>query len=729
MFNLILITSFINIRLRLALFITSVFICTHNTYGQNCPVNIGFEQGDFQNWECETGNIAVNGDITLEPTEPVPEQHEIITASPQLVTDAYGNFPVNAPNGSGHSVRLGNTFTGQQVDRISYTFTVPQNQTNYSIIYNYAVVFFNPPNNHVDFEQPKFTAKIFDVTANKYTDCGSFDFVSSSSLPGFEQSKMNPEVYFKPWAPITLNLLGYAGKTIRLEFTVNGCTKERGRHFGYAYIDVNENCDSPLEGNTICDPSSITLSAPEGFKEYSWYKASDPTTVLGTGTKLTIAPSPPENTTYAVKIEPYPGYGCPTTLYTTTKTGQALTDFNVTPILQTCYPTPVDLTSAVTGNHPDLKYTYFSDATATTHVRVPTAVVEDGIYYIKATNSTGCFKIKPIQVVLRKVNLQITNPPPSCYPGSIDLTNIAITNGSEAGLTYTFWKDVNATVALTNPEKVELSGTYYIKGTDALGCFTVKPVKAQIADIITTDQFSCNPVDLTVASVTTGSSQGLSFTYWKDELATVSLSDPKSVTVSGTYYIKGTNSGCSKVVPVNVTIYPSPTVSFSNPQPVENPETVDLTLAAPLTAGLNYSYWKDKLATIRLTDPENIQASGTFYIKATNTNGCFTITPINVVIHEPPHPQIITSNTFTPNSDGINDLFSIRMLGAVRINYLKIFNRWGQLIFSTRQLSNFWDGTRAGVNQPIGTYYWTLDGMDEYRNQKVQLSGAITLLR
>ena len=69
------------------------------------------------------------------------------------------------------------------------------------------------------------------------------------------------------------------------------------------------------------------------------------------------------------------------------------------------------------------------------------------------------------------------------------------------------------------------------------------------------------------------------------------------------------------------------------------------------------------------------------------------------------------------------------MLGAVRINYLKIFNRWGQLIFSTRQLSNFWDGTRAGINQPVGTYYWTLDGMDEYRNQKVQLSGAITLLR
>ncbi|HEY0770863.1 MAG TPA: gliding motility-associated C-terminal domain-containing protein, partial [Sphingobacteriaceae bacterium] len=71
----------------------------------------------------------------------------------------------------------------------------------------------------------------------------------------------------------------------------------------------------------------------------------------------------------------------------------------------------------------------------------------------------------------------------------------------------------------------------------------------------------------------------------------------------------------------------------------------------------------------------------------------------------------------------------INMVGEVRVSYLKIFNRWGQLIFSTSQISNFWDGTFDGKDQPMGSYYWMLEGMDEYRNQKITQAGSITLIR
>ncbi|HEY0668189.1 MAG TPA: gliding motility-associated C-terminal domain-containing protein [Sphingobacteriaceae bacterium] len=706
------------------------FFTIYMVKGQNCPQNIGFEKGNFDNWTCESGFISTSGEISLDLSDPIPGRHEIIAASSFLMKDDYGDFPINSPNGSGHSIRIGNTETGTMADRVSYTFIVPDNQLNYSIIYNYAVVFFNPPNGHADFEQPKFTARAFDVTSNKYIDCGSFDFVSSSGLPGFQQSAINKNVYYKPWAPITLNLVGFAGKTIRLELTVNGCTKNRGSHFGYAYIDVNENCESPISGNVLCDPlSPLTLTAPAGFKEYYWYNTTDLSKVLGTGNTLTISPAPPVNSKYAVKILPFPGLGCPNVLYTTIIQGNSLENFNITESLQECYPTPVDLTKAIAGNPPGLKYSYFTDAAATTHVRLPTAVIEQGTYYIKATNSTGCFLIKPVRIIINSVNLTITDPPPACSPGSIDLTNDLIVAGSDTALTYSFWLDPKAIVPLLNPEDVQVTGTYYIKGTNTLGCFLIRPVNALIAELITNDQTLCNSVNLTAAAVTNGSSPGFKFTYWKDSLATISLPNPDSVRLSGTYYIKGSNSGCSKVMPVQILVYSMPAINLRMSTEATYPKTVDLTSAGTFSGELTYSYWTDPSTSVSVANPREVGSSGIYYIKITNHYGCTSVFPVTVIIHEPPEVKVITTNTFTPNKDGINDYFTINMVGEVRVSYLKIFNRWGQLIFSTSQISNFWDGTFDGKDQPMGSYYWMLEGMDEYRNQKITQAGSITLIR
>ena len=698
--------------------------------GQNCPVNIGFEKANFENWSCESGFISTDGQISLFATEPIPERHDIIAATSYLVSDPYGDFPVNSPNGSGHSVRIGSTSTGTLADRISYTFTVPADQMEFSIIYNYAVVFYNPQEDHADFEQPKFTARAFDVSANQYIECGSFDFVSSSALPGFAQSAVNRDVYYKPWAPITLNLTGFAGKTIRLELTVNGCTKNNGRHFGYAYIDVNENCDSPISGNVICDPASpITLAAPGGFKEYSWYNTSDMSKILGTGNTLTISPAPPAGTKYAVRIIPFPGLGCAATLYTTTRQGDALLNFNVADRMETCYPGSVDLRTAISDNLPGLTYTYFTDREATTFVRFPNAVIESGTYFIKATNATGCYMIKPVVVQINTVDLIINNPPPACFPGTVDLTDQSVTSGSEPELILSYYRDANAASELTDPDKVDATGTYYIKAVNPLGCIIIKPVSVIIATLVTNNQAACKSVNLTGSAVTAGSTRLFDFSYWQDEQATISLPDPRAVTTSGTYYIKGTTSGCSKIVPVEVTVYALPVKNFNDPPPVTYPQTVNMTVADPFPAGLTYSYWQDPRATIQLSNPDAISVTGTYYLRIENEQGCSAIFPVNVTINEPPVPKVITHNTFTPNSDGVNDYFTLQMDGTLRINYFRIYNRWGQLIFSTRQISNSWDGTLNGKIQPAGTYYWMLDGIDDYRKRKVTQSGSITLLR
>src|SRR5438045_7591750 len=79
-----------------------------------CPPNIGFENGDFSYWDCFAGTILRDGSLNLSPTSPVNDRHTIVVNSYPQALDPYGGFPIHCPNGSGHSVRLGNSSAGGQ---------------------------------------------------------------------------------------------------------------------------------------------------------------------------------------------------------------------------------------------------------------------------------------------------------------------------------------------------------------------------------------------------------------------------------------------------------------------------------------------------------------------------------------------------------------------------------------------------------------------------------------
>jgi len=105
-----------------------------------------------------------------------------------------------------------------------------------------------------------------------------------------------------------------------------------------------------------------------------------------------------------------------------------------------------DTTTSITVN-PTVKTTY----------RV---TVTDGI--------TTC--TDSVVVDVSSSELKVTDPVAVCSPALVNLTATAITSGSATGLTYTYWRDSSATQALSNPDKVSVSGTYYIIGKSATGC-------------------------------------------------------------------------------------------------------------------------------------------------------------------------------------------------------------------------------------------------------------------
>lgn len=281
-----------------------------------CPANIDFEDGTFKGWTCWTGDVKmVNNQnvVTLNSTlRPVEDRHEIIF--PGTATDLYGKFLKNCPNGSGSSIRLGNDKNQAEAEAVSYQFTIPAGQNEFSLIYYYAVVFQDP--GHLIAEQPKLEIEIKNLTDNTTIGCSSFSFIATSGLPGFFKSSIqigDAPIWCKDWSANSINLDGMAGKTIQLFFKTADCTQ--GGHFGYAYVDVNTECSGSIVGSTFCrDDTAVNVVAPYGYQNYTWYN-TDFTRVLGTTQVLRLYPPPVPGSIFPVELIPYNGYGCKDTLF------------------------------------------------------------------------------------------------------------------------------------------------------------------------------------------------------------------------------------------------------------------------------------------------------------------------------------------------------------------------------------------------------------------------------
>ena len=143
-------------------------------------------------------------------------------------------------------------------------------------------------------------------------------------------------------------------------------------------------------------------------------------------------------------------------------------------------------------------------------------------------------------------------------------------------------------------------------------------------------------------------------------------------------------------------------------------------------------------ATIVTPQPAVTDANGDAYIYITSkTPGYVKITATingkSIIYGSPARVKFAPINiyvpkVFTPNNDGTNDLLKPILVGISAFHYFSVYNRWGNLIYTTQNANQGWDGTFKGVAQPVETYLWMAEGID-VTGKKIVAKGMTSLVR
>ncbi|MDW8850401.1 HYR domain-containing protein, partial [Flavobacterium sp. MMLR14_040] len=217
----------------------------------------------------------------------------------------------------------------------------------------------------------------------------------------------------------------------------------------------------------------------------------------------------------------------------------------------------------------------------------------------------------------------VTNPASVCAPSKVDITVPAITTGSTANLTFSYWTDAAATITYSTPTAAT-AGTYYIKGTTSSGCSDIKPVVVTTAMAPNAGTLS-GTQNICISGTTTFTSNGNSGGSWASSDTAVATVNAQSGLITGiaagtatiTYKVTGTG-GCNDANATrNITVNPTPTASVTGV--LTSCYNTTLT-AVTNTSPAAYVWYKDNLVISGQTASTLVvTADGDYKVKVTNT--------------------------------------------------------------------------------------------------------------
>lgn len=366
------------------------------------------------------------------------------------------------------------------------------------------------------------------------------------------------------------------------------------------------------------------------------------------------------------------------------------------------------------------------------------AVNQNGTYSVTVTNTlTGCSSNSLTVVVVGTTIPPLLNVTSSssvgigCLP--TNSTNILTANATPTNVTYT-WN----TSATTPTILVTTPGTYSVLITDpATSCTTAVSYtvnNSTTAPTATSVASAIMPCGGTATVTLSGGSPDPNVVYGWTGPGTITGSNTGTPIVDqpGTFTLTVTNTitGCSSTSTVDVnnstpvaTFTPDITSGFA-------PQAVVFTNGSTSTPSVTYTWnFGDGNSSTTYNTTNTYSVAGTYTVSLVVASGACTATASAVIVIQDGF-NIEIPNVFTPNGDNVNDVFTIKSTGVKEIQ-LKIFNRWGQLMYDFSGAKAAWDGvTNNGEKATDGTYFYFIiaTGYDSTK-EPVKKNGSLGLFR
>ena len=485
---------------------------------------------------------------------------------------------------------------------------------------------------------------------------------------------------------------------------------------------------SPLTP-AICEGQNIGLNA-SGATTYTW----SPGTGLSTATGAHVLASPPTTTTYTVIGTDANNCSGKANI---TLTVHPLPNLVITPANSSiCIGSNETLTVSGAVSYVWSPADMLNTDIGASVVTTPTVSV---IYSVTGTDVFGCVNTSGTAIIVNPIppSPVVTTPVFYCqHAPAVPL----IATGSSL-LWYT--TPTGGTGSSTDPiPATDVVGTYswYVSQT-VNGCESPRDtidviitVNAE-TDFDYTVKYGC--VQDTV--LFTNNSQNAYKYLWIFGTKPVSYDTSTNpihyfiATLDATYYsvkLVGYNPVCYQdSTTKTITLNGTPHVYFlSNISP---DATIPLgsTTQLNVDGGIKY-LWAPNDGSLSNPNINNPQATPvddiTYIVKAFDQNGCQDSAFINIKVYY--NDSEFIPSAFSPNGDGLNDIFKIGNLKYSKLEEFSIYNRWGQLVFRTNDPIYGWDGTYQGVAQDLGVYNY-LVVISRPDKTQLTLKGNVTLIR
>lgn len=375
-----------------------------------------------------------------------------------------------------------------------------------------------------------------------------------------------------------------------------------------------------------------------------------------------------------------------------------------------------------------------------TYYQLPNGTTTVSLTYYSAQYSCSYTATQPIQVI--KIDADFKRNAELAKPDSIHclgLTDI-FTNTSvgSSGFAYNWYFGNGSSSTASNPNYIyPISGIYQVTLAviDVNGCkgnavknMTINPLPT--VKIFNPDSI-CKDVMFNLFSIAT-STAGIASYSWSPSAGLASPNSPSTTataSVSPQYTLDVIDlNGCRNSTTSSVYIQEAPnnlqwdtTIIIGQTSPINN-----------VYAGINMSYtWSPPidLNCNYCVNPISTSTNNiTYTVTVADNLGCFR-TLNTYTINVEPKSSVDVPTAFTPNGDGTNDIIYVDGWGIRKLNYFRIFNRWGQLLFESNDIKVGWNGYFNSVPQNMETYVYQVSA-ETYIDEKALLkTGTFKLIR